>query len=94
LGYLSDDRIKVVINRHLKNSEILLRDAEKCIDKEIYWAVPNDYKTAMSSLNQGKALSEIASRKWISKNIRLLVDNLIASDEKKEKKRMKLVKRG
>ena len=70
LGYLPDERIKIVINRHLNNSEISLADAEKCIDKEIYWAVPNDYKTTMSALNQGKALSEIASRKSVTKNLR------------------------
>jgi pilus assembly protein CpaE len=93
LNYLPDEHVRIVINRYLRNSEISLRDAEKGIDKEIYWTVPNDYKTTMSALNQGKSLSEIASRASITKNLRRLVDNLVATDEKKEKKRLRLVKR-
>ena len=92
LNYLPDERIRIVINRYVKKSEISLKDAEKGINKEIYWTVPNDYKATMSALNQGKSLSQIAKRASITKNLQRLVDILIAPDEKKEKKRLKLVK--
>ena len=68
LGYLPKERIRVVINRYLKRSEITLQDAEKCIGNEIFWTIPNDYKTTISAINQGKALSEIAKRAPFTKN--------------------------
>lgn len=74
LGYPVKKKIKIVINRHLKNSEISLKDAEDAIGKKIFWTVPNDYKTTLSAINQGKVLSQIAAKAAITQNLRDLAD--------------------
>jgi pilus assembly protein CpaE len=70
LGYPVKKKIKIVINRHLKNSEISLKDAEDAIGKKIFWTVPNDYGTTLSAINQGKVLSQIAAKAAITKNLK------------------------
>lgn len=75
LGY-PVDKSKVVINRYLKNPEISLKDAEGSINKRIFRAIPNDYRTTMRAINQGKPLFEAAPRKPVTKGIRELADAL------------------
>jgi pilus assembly protein CpaE len=74
LGYPVKKKIKILINRHLKNSEISLKDAEDAIGKKIFWTVPNDYGTTLSAINQGKVLSQIAAKAAITRNLRDLAD--------------------
>ena len=93
LGYPSKERIRVVINRYLKNSEISLKDVEEGIDQEIFWTIPNDYRTTVSAINQGKALCEVASRASVTKNLRKLTGTLMKPEEKREKKRWTLLGR-
>jgi pilus assembly protein CpaE len=76
LGYLSSDRIKVVVNRYIKKSEISLKDAETGISKELFWVIPNDYKISMMAINQGKPLVKIAPKAEISHNFKKLADIL------------------
>ena len=59
--YLPKERIKIVINRYLKKSQVSLKDAEDAVNRKIFWTIPNDYKTTMSAINQGKALPQFAA---------------------------------
>jgi pilus assembly protein CpaE len=93
LGYPLRERIKVVINRHLKNPEISLKDSEVAIDKEIFWTIPNDYRRTLSAINQGKPLSESASKAPITKSMRELACALSKREEKQEKKGWRFLKR-
>ncbi|MBE9551041.1 MAG: cobyrinic acid a,c-diamide synthase, partial [Proteobacteria bacterium] len=93
LGYPARERIKVIINRHLKNPEISLKDSEAAIDKEIFWTIPNDYRKTLSAINQGKPLSQLASRAPITKSVRELGYALSKSGEKHEKKGWRFLKR-
>jgi pilus assembly protein CpaE len=70
MGYIPRENIKVIINRYIKNAEISLDDAEAGIEQKIFWAIPNDYKTTMSAINQGIVLSQVASNSKIAKNIK------------------------
>lgn len=91
-GYPPEERIKVVINRYLKNSDISLKDAEKGIDKKIFWTIPNDYQTTMSAINQGKALCQSAYKKAVTNNLRQLADAILLGEPVQEKKRWKSLK--
>jgi pilus assembly protein CpaE len=53
------DKTKIVINRYLENDEITIEDVEKTLDKKIYWKLPNNYLTIMSSINKGVPVSEV-----------------------------------
>ena len=93
LGYPARERIKVVINRHLKNPEISLKDSEAAIDEKIFWTIPNDYRRTLSAINQGKPLSQLASRAPITKSVRELACALSKREEKQEKKGWRFLKR-
>lgn len=94
LGYPVDKLIKVVINRYLKNSEIALNDAEDAINKKIFWTIPNDYRTTLSAINQGKPLAQIAQKAAITKNFVELADRMVLGEAKEEKKWWSSLKKG
>ena len=87
LGYPADDKVRVVINRYHKNSLISLKEAEKGIEKRIFWQIPNDYQTTISAINQGKTLAAVSGKADITQNIRELVSKVTKQSEtQKEKK--------
>lgn len=58
LGY-SEDKVQILVNRYMENDEIKAEDAEKVLNKEIYWKIPNNYFTMMAAINKGVPVSEI-----------------------------------
>jgi pilus assembly protein CpaE len=93
LGYPSRERIKVIMNRHLKNPEISLKDSEVAIDEKVFWTIPNDYRRTLSAINHGRPLSELASKAPITKNVRELAYTLSNRGEEQEKKGWRFLKR-
>ena len=81
--------IKVLINRYLKKSQVSLQDAERAINRDIFWTIPNDYKTTMAAINQGKALPQLAERASVTKNIKALASTVIVGDEATQAARRK-----
>jgi pilus assembly protein CpaE len=81
LGYPARERVKIVVNRYLKNADVSLNDASTGIDKEIFWTIPNDYPTALSAINQGKPLSQVASKSPITQSLRQLAATLSAEEQ-------------
>jgi pilus assembly protein CpaE len=69
LGY-SEDKIKLVVNRYTKGSEIPLKEAEKALKCEAFWLIPNDYLAVIASIDQGKSLTQIAPNAEIAKSFR------------------------
>lgn len=87
IGIDPKGRFKIVVNRLLKKTDISLKEAEKSVQSEIFWTIPNDYRKTMSAINQGKALREIAPRAPISKSMSALVDLLKTGGEPKQEKK-------
>jgi len=85
-GTTQKDRIKLVVNRYLKKSDITLKEAEESVNSEIFWTIPNDYKTTMSAINRGKPVHEISPRADITKRLEELADSIIQGERKVEKK--------
>lgn len=94
LGYPTKNRLKVIINRYHKNTEISLRDAEAGIERKVFWTIPNDYRTSVSSINQGKPFSQSSSKTAIAKSINELAESLLKGEKKKAKSGWKLFRRG
>ena len=90
--YLPKERIKIVINRYLKKSQVSLKDAEDAVNREIFWTIPNDYKTTMSAINQGKALPQFAAKSAVTKNLKELAATLALKEKKGKKRRWKFLK--
>jgi pilus assembly protein CpaE len=85
-GVADKDRVRLVVNRYLKKSDITLKEAEESVKSEIFWSISNDYKTTMSAINRGKALHEISPRADIIKELEGLADTIILGEKKPEKK--------
>jgi pilus assembly protein CpaE len=93
MGYVSNDRIKVVLNRYIKNSDISVKDAEDGIQKELFWTIPNDFNTTMAAINNGKPLAQIASRAAITKSFEEMARALQNQKFRQEKRKWRFFKR-
>src|SRR5690606_30791474 len=67
VGAAQKDRVRLVINRYLTKSDISIKEAEESVNNEIFWRIPNDYKTTMSAINRGKALHDISQKAGITR---------------------------
>lgn len=93
LGYIKKDRIKVILNRYLKKSEISIEEAEAGISQNIFWCIPNDYKTTMAAINSGKPLVELSPASPISESFAGLSEKLVAPRPRAAQKRWSLFAR-
>ena len=93
LGYLTKKRIKVVLNRYIKKSEISFQDAQKGIGHDIFWIVPNDYDSTMSAINNGKPLSQIAPRSKIAKSFKEMAGLMFPEEKDEPQKKWRLFNR-
>lgn len=87
LGYPPEDKVDVVVNRFIKKSAISLQEAEETLNKRVLWSVPNDYRTTMSAINQGKPLSSMDRGAETTVKVRGLAGVLAGRAEKKQEKR-------
>jgi pilus assembly protein CpaE len=62
----------------LDNGQISLKKAQETMGREIYWQLPNDYKTMVEVRNNGVPLVEQAPRASITQAISTLVDSLMS----------------
>jgi pilus assembly protein CpaE len=77
LGHPLPENIRILISRYHKNSEISPKEAEKSINKEIFWFVPNDYLTTMSAINRGRTLSSVAPTAEVSQSFLQLANHFL-----------------
>jgi pilus assembly protein CpaE len=72
------EKVRIVVNRvGLDNGQISLKKAQETMGREIYWQLPNDYKTMVEVRNNGVPLIEQAPRASITQAISTLVETLI-----------------
>jgi pilus assembly protein CpaE len=57
----SQERIRVVLNRHAKRGAITDDQIEKALRRKIYWKVPNDYQQVMRAIHGGDPPSQLSS---------------------------------
>lgn len=81
-----DEKVKVIVNRYLENDEITVEDVEKALNKQVYWKVPNNYFTIMSSINKAIPVSEVNENSNITESFTMLAskmtDDLFENDLK------------
>jgi pilus assembly protein CpaE len=90
LGCVSKDQLKVVINRHLKKSEITVKDAESGIGNEIFCVIPNDYRTTMAAINQGKPIMEVAPKSTVATTFQGMTRSLLPQTSAPKKRKWRL----
>ena len=79
-------KTKIIVNKYLENDETTLNDVEKTLNKQIYWKVPNNYFTIMSSINKGIPVYEVNQNSNITESFSglasKLTDDLFEQDVK------------
>jgi len=70
-------KVKIVVNRAgMNNGQISLKKAEETIGQEIYWQLPNEFRTMIEVRNNGVPLIEQAPKAAITQSICSLADAL------------------
>jgi pilus assembly protein CpaE len=80
LGFPPRERVKVVINRYLKDSDISIEDAETAIEDKIFQSIVNDYRATISAINKGQPLIRLSPRASITKDFKDLTNTLLQAD--------------
>jgi len=91
-GYPQKERIKIIVNRYIKQADLTLKDAADGIKKEIFWTIPNDYKTTMNAINQGLPILSVAPNSPVAKSLQELADNIAGKKEAEKAEKSKLFK--
>jgi pilus assembly protein CpaE len=78
------DKVKIVVNRvGLESGAISLKKAQETMGREIFWQLPNDYKTMVEVRNNGVPLIEQAPRAGITQAVIALAESLAGELRKK-----------
>jgi len=79
------DRVKVVVNRvGWDSGQITLKKAQETIGQEIFWQLPNDYRTMIAARNNGVPLLQQAPKAAITQAIVELAATLTAPEKNSE----------
>ena len=68
LGY-SQSRLHVIVNRYSKNDGIDLTQMERALGFQIFWTIPNDFKSMISSIQKGVPLTATTRRLPLAKTL-------------------------
>jgi len=80
---LRDERVRLLLSRYLPNDEIPKESIEGIMNCPVFFSVPNDYPTVISSINRGKLLSEVAPDKEVTKSFDRMAELLEGPAPKK-----------
>jgi pilus assembly protein CpaE len=80
---LRDERVRLLLSRYLPNDEIPKESIEGIMNTPVFFSVPNDYPTVISSINRGKLLSEVAPDKEVTKSFDRMAELLEGPGQKK-----------
>jgi pilus assembly protein CpaE len=78
-------KLKVVVSRADSQEEVSLRQAREALGMPVFWRIPNDYPTVLSSINEGTPFVLSSPKTEISKSLRQLSDRLNHGQEVKGK---------
>jgi pilus assembly protein CpaE len=80
---IRDERVRLILSRYLPNDEIPRESIEGIMTCPVFFAIPNDYPTVISSVNRGKLLHEVAPDKEVTRSFRQMADLLMGADAKR-----------
>ncbi|MGQ9576921.1 MAG: response regulator [Thermoguttaceae bacterium] len=78
------DKVKIIVNRvGLENGQITLKKARDTLGRDIFWQLPNDYRTMVEVRNNGVPLIEHAPKAAITQAILGLAEALTSEDKRR-----------
>ena len=72
----NSNKIKLVINRFIQNSDFTLDDVQKTIGKEVFAKIPNNYLTLIDAINIGSTVLEANPQSNIAKAYKILAQQI------------------
>ena len=78
LGF-DKNKTQILLNRYMENDEISIEDIESVMSRKVYWKIPNNYFTMMSSINKGIPICDINPDSNVAKSYRDLALHLTDS---------------
>jgi pilus assembly protein CpaE len=81
LGY-SRNKVRLVVNRQQKKTKVTAEDLEETAEIEVYWQVPNDYKTLIAAIDAGVPAVVQANRSKFSRSIEEMTRDLVEEFER------------
>jgi pilus assembly protein CpaE len=93
LGY-SKDKIRLVVNRFEKGSEIKLEDVERSLGVATFKTLPNSYEAVASAVNHGRPIASFARNNPVAKGLQELAHALVRPSTEGSGVLGKLLRRG
>ena len=93
LGY-TKDKIRLVVNRFEKGSEIKLEDVERSLGVATFKTLPNSYEAVASAVNHGRPIASFARNNPVAKGLQELAHALIRPSTEGSGVLGKLLRRG
>lgn len=84
LGY-HKDKLRLVVNRHDKKSQITLDDIQNTLKCEVFKSIPNNFSVVDESVNHGVPVHKLAPRSPIAKAIEDIGNELSQNTEQQER---------
>jgi pilus assembly protein CpaE len=79
------DKVKIVVNRAgLESGAISMKKAQETMGRDIYWQIPNDYRTMTEVRNHGVPLVDHAPTARITQSVVSLAANLSGEEKQTE----------
>ncbi len=69
-------KVKLIVSRADAQEEVSLKQAREVLRMPIFWRIPNDYPTVLSSINEGKPFVLSSPRTEVTRSLRQLGDRL------------------
>ncbi len=73
---LADEKLHVVINRNQSGDILSAIDAQQAFKREIFWKLPNDYRTAAGALAKGIPVTRYDARSKLAVSFHQLAEKL------------------
>jgi pilus assembly protein CpaE len=78
------DKVKIIVNRvGLDAGQITLKKAEETLGREIFWQIPNEYRTMIEARNNGVPLIEQAPKASVT-NSMIALAKVLSGDANEE----------
>lgn len=78
------DKIKLILNRHEKATDIRLEDLEQTMGMKVFRAIPNSYDAVAASVNQGVPIIKLSRGNPVSKSLLDLAVDLTRDSSKRD----------
>jgi pilus assembly protein CpaE len=75
LGY-RDEKLCLVVNRYQSGEVLTATDAQDVLHHEIFWRIPNDYRTVATALTKGVPIAEHDPKSKLAASYRQLAEKL------------------